>query len=242
MRRSMTLWPRRSRLVQDDPRLELLARAQQDPRLLSVVEFLDRSAGEQPADALLASDDGRYFRDTKPPFLIADQTAITGTAEALLWPADFTKLPANYFGFAGKMLKLTAFGKITTAGSSQGNLTLTARYGTTTGGTSLGASAATALAASKTNITWSLEVYVACRSQETTGSSTGSVIAFGKFLFDGAGAVFTTAAQMPLLIPASAAAATTIDTTVAGGIVVGATLGSASDTMSTQLLVFEALN
>jgi hypothetical protein len=215
------------------------ARSATDERLLSVVTFLDRDVElrEQLGLNIPQAADGLYYRDTRPPFMVADQTAITGTSEALMWPAAFSSLVANYM-VVGKMLKLTAAGKVTTAASSQGNITLTLRFGTTTSGTSLAASAATALAASKTNITWRLEAYVVCRG---VGSS-GSLLGWGTFMYDGAGAVFSTTANNPLLFPASAPAATTVDTTAASGLVVGCTLGSASDSLTTQFLLVEALN
>lgn len=187
--------------------------------------------------------DGLYYRDTRA-ILIADATQVTGTSETVLWTQDKanTALPANYFGNIvgqpGKTVKLTVAGKITTAASSPGNFTLTLRYGTTTGGTSLAASAATALTTSKNNITWCAECYVTCRAI----GSTGSLLGWGRFFCDGAGNIFSTAANMPLLFPASSPAGTSVDTTAAGGIVLTATLGSASDLMTAQWLTLEALN
>jgi hypothetical protein len=215
------------------------ARAATDQRFLSVVHFLER--GKQAERELglnvPVAADGLFYRDMRSPFMVTDQTAITGTSEALMWPAAFSSLVANYF-IVGKKMKITARGKVTSAASTPGSLTLTARFGTTTSGTSLAASAATALAASKTNITWILELWATCRA---VGSS-GSLIAEGRFMYDGAGALFSTAANNPLLFPASAAAAATVDTTVAAGLVVGCTLGSASDSLTVQELEVEALN
>lgn len=234
------------RPVKWDPRTILGRKTEEDPRFCRVVQFLERDSKEWN-DSLAAgipyaghrNADGLYYADTRQPFMIADQTNIAGTSEALLWPANYTSLVANYFT-VGKMVYVNAAGKMTTAASSQGNITLTARYGTTTGGTSLAASAATALAASKTNITWNAEMWVCCRA---TGSGTnGSLLAFGRFMFDGAGGVFTTASQMPLYFPATSPAGVGVDTTSAQGIILDATLGSASDTMTTQYLQFMALN
>lgn len=229
--------PMRSRLVADDPRLSLLERAEIDSRFNRVVYFLDKAGNEAPGEEILNAD-GLYYRDAKSPFMVADQTAITGTSEALMWPSLFSLLPANYFGIAGKMLKITAYGKITTASSSQGNITLTVRYGTSTGGTSIGASTATALVASGTNIPWRLEAYVVCRAPSTTGASTASLFAMGKWETTTA----IVASPSTIFIPGSAPAATTVDGTIAAGIVVGCTMGSASDSLTTQILAFEALN
>lgn len=214
---------------------------------MRVVQFLERDSKEWN-DALEAgvpyagptNADGLYYSDTRQPFMIADQTQITGTSEALIWPANFTSLVANYFT-VGKMVYINAAGKITTAASTPGNLTLTARYGTTTGGTSIAASAATALTTSKTNITWQAELWVCCRA---TGSGTsGSLICYGRFFTDGAGNIFSTAGNAPLFFPATApGTATGVDTTSAQGIILDATLGSASDLMTCSYLQFMALN
>lgn len=235
----MRILPKRH-YVGTDPRSVLLERARRDERFLSVVQFLDREAEMRAGNSLPpTAADGNFYVDSRTPFLVADQTPVTGTGEALLWPFHYTALPADYF-WAGKMVQITAMGKITTAASSPGNLTLTIRYGTTTGGTSLAASGATALGTSKTNITWQAEVWVACRA---TGAGTaGSLIAFGAFSYDGAGAVFSTAANNPMMVPNSAPAAVGVDTTTAQGIILDATLGSASDSMTVQFLQFAALN
>jgi len=229
--------PRRH-YVGTDPRSVLLERARRDERFLSVVTFLDREAELRAGNELPpTAADGNYYVDSRAPFMIADQTAVTGTGEALLAPFHYSALPADYFT-PGKMVYLMMAGKITTAGSTPGNITLTLRYGTTTGGTQLAISAATALATSKTNISWMSESWIQCRS---TGTS-GSVLAFGNFMYDGAGGVFSTAANNPLMFPASANTAVTIDTTTSQGIILDTTLGSASDSMTVQFLQFAALN
>lgn len=214
----------------------LSQRAETDERFRQIVQFLDRDKELRQGIGLnrpMAAD-GLFYRDSRPPFMIADQTAITGTTEALAWPATYSSLPANYFGQPGKAIKFTAYGKITTAGASQGNITITVRYGTTTGGTSLGASTATALVASATNIPWRIEFYVYCRAIGTSGA----LMMMGKW--ESTSAVI--ASPSTLFMPASAPAQTTVDTTTAQGIVVGITMGSASDTLATQVLDIESLN
>lgn len=211
-------------------------RAKNDARFHSIIRFLEQSEDAERELGLnkpIAAD-GIFYRDTRPPFMIADQTAITGTSEALAWPSAYSSLPANYFAQPGKGLKVLAMGKITTPASSQGNITVTVRYGTTTGGTSLGASTATALVASATNIPWRMEFYVWCR---TIGSS-GSLFMMGKFETTTA----VIASPSTIFFPASAPAAVTVDTTAAQGIVVGITMGSASDSLTTQMLDLESLN
>jgi hypothetical protein len=225
-----------------DARSVLLERMRLDGRFKRVVHFLDRAAEDVhlPGREPVTAADGLYYRDTRAPFMVADQTAITGTSEALLWPAYFTSLVASYFT-VGKMVRLTAWGKLTTAGASPGTVTFTVRYGTTTGGTSLGASAASpTFAVSQTNITWGLVVDVVCRA---TGSGTsGSLLAFGQWFTTPATFATTAGLVAGLCIPASAPAAAGVDTTSAQGIIVDATLGSASDSMTCMYLAFEALN
>lgn len=229
----------RSRYVGTDPRSVLLERARRDERMLSVVTFLDREAelragGQLPPTAA----DGNFFVDSRTPFMTADQTQITGTGEALLWPLQYSMLPADYF-WIGKMVYFMASGKMSSASSTPGNLTLTMRYGTTTGGTAIATSAATAFATSKSNINFIVEGWVVCRGVGTSGS----VAATGRFMFDGAGGLFSTTSQNPLLFPAtSPGAGVTIDTTTAQGIVLGVTMGSASDLATCSYLQFQALN
>jgi len=181
------------------------------------------------------TNDHAIYRTMAEPVLFANTTAITGTSEALVWPAMFSSVGSSFFT-VGRTIKLTAFGQIST-GVTPGSITVTIRFGQTTGGTSLGASAATNLIASQTNITWNLIVYVQCRA---IGSGTnGSLIAYG--VFQTGTAIIASPAQF--MVPASGQAAVGVDTsTSTGGIVVGMTLSNAGTSMVTSLLAFEALN
>jgi hypothetical protein len=78
------------------------------------------------------------FCELLMPVMVADQTAVAGTTEAVLWAAQFSALPANFFDAPGKTVRVRATGVMTT-GATPGTLILTPRYGTTTGGTTLGA-------------------------------------------------------------------------------------------------------
>jgi len=55
-------------------------------------------------------------------YMIAAQSAVTGTSAALLWPAAFSFIPPGFLN-VGKKLKIEIWGKITTAASSPGTLT-----------------------------------------------------------------------------------------------------------------------
>jgi hypothetical protein len=183
---------------------------------------------------ILEADNASYFRDHKPPFMIAAQSAITLAAtDKLLYPGSLTAFPANYL-WAGKGLMLTVYGTITTA-ATPGNLNIEFYYGTTdAGGTLLASSAALTLIASQTTIPFRIEAYLRCRS---TGP-TGSVLAWGQ-AFIGAAVV----AAGGGLIPASAPAPVTIDTTQASGFNVQfKRSGSTAETATVQDLLFEAVN
>jgi hypothetical protein len=168
----------------------------------------------------------QYFREILEPIMVANQTAITGTTEAAAFPVSpWTSLAANQLR-PGQTLKVTAFGIITTA-ASPGNLTITPRYGTTTSGTTLGASVASALTGSLTNVPWFLEFWFTCRTVGTSGTAVGA-------------GSFQSQAQTSVTFGGTAA---TIDTTAASGIFIGVTMsGSASDSLTTQGVAFEFLN
>ncbi len=156
----------------------------------------------------------------------ADQTQITGTTETALFPA------AQYTGFAANQLRagqvwcLTCFGVMSTAGSSQGNITITPRFGTTSGGTALGASAATALAASASGVAWSLEYWLIVRAVGLAGTNS-HVVGGGTFR----ATVAAIAASTGNVVPFGSTAAVSVDLSAAAGIYIGITMGSASDTM-----------
>lgn len=157
----------------------------------------------------------------------ANQTAITGTTEAALFPA------AQYTGFAANQLRvgqvwcLRCFGILTTAGASPGNITITPRFGTTSGGTALGASAATALATSGSNTPWTLEYFLIIRSVGLTGNNS-NVVGGGVFT----AAVAAIAASTGNVVPFGSTAAVSVDLSIAAGLYIGVTMGSASDSMT----------
>jgi len=147
--------------------------------------------------------DGLYYVDSRQPFISADVAAVTmaATAKALIPAANIPVLGGNYFSFIGKAMRIRLFGRMTVA-ASPGNLTMQLMYGTgaDANGVVLAASAATAITASQTNISWQCEYVVRCRSMGATGTlfCTGSCIANP--------AIIASTAQ-PMMIPASAPAA-----------------------------------
>ena len=145
--------------------------------------------------------DGLLYQDTREPFIGADLAAVTlaTTAKALYTPSSFPVLGGQYFARIGKKLQIRLFGKITTA-ATPGNGSFDIYYGTgaDANGVLLASSAALALTASQTNLSWWVDVFVHCRS---TGSA-GTLFCDGKADFNVAVLASTLA---PMLIPASAA-------------------------------------
>lgn len=168
---------------------------------------------------------------------LANQTAITGTAETAMFSV------AQYSGWAANQLRvgqiwhLTAFGILTTAGASPGNLTITPRYGTSTSGTSLGASAATAFSTSASNVAWRLEYDLVVRTIGNAGANS-TVVGNGHFHTT----VAAIAASVGNDIPFGSTASVSVDTSIASGLFIGVTMGSASDTMTTMGVMLESLN
>ena len=157
----------------------------------------------------------------------ANLAQITGTTEVGLYPAaQYTGFAANQLR-AGQVWQLSCFGIGTTPGSSQGNITITPRFGTSTGGTSLGASAATALAASATNALWYLNMWFIVRAVGVAGANS-HVIAGGQF--NAQAALIAASTGQSVLFGSTAVVS--VDLSVASGLFIGVTLGSASDTMT----------
>lgn len=183
----------------------------------------------------LRNADGLYYRDTRVPILVADNAAVTLSTTALdLWlVAQFSTLPANYWT-PGKTIKMTAFGKITTV-LTPGNLVASLSSNAAVN-TSLVSSAAIALTASQTNLSWRMEGYITCRSIGTAGT----MQMHGHFFANNAVVAST---SNPILIPASAPTTVTQDTTVASAARMEVSRsGSTAETMQTTALYIEALN
>jgi hypothetical protein len=171
------------------------------------------------------------FASIPNPAMVASPSAITGTAEAGAWPVSpYTAVGANGpspNANTGQIWAVLATGVLTTPGSGATSITLTPRWGTSTGGTSLGASAASAtVGASQTAVPW---VYVQLGTIRTASATASSS---------------TIAANGVLLVPPGVLASPVVcggtvitngDTTTAQGWFLGVTLGgSASFTLTTQ--------
>lgn len=204
----------------------------------STVEFLELSRRERLSGRRgLRAAFGPFRQMYDGSIALVNQTAVTGTTEIGLFPtSQYTAFNANQLR-AGQLWTLTCSGIMTTAGASQGNLTITPRYGTTTGGVSLGASAATALAASASNVPWRLTYDFDFRTVGLAGANSTMI---GSGVFSTTVAAITAATGN--VITFGSTASVSVDFSISAGIFIGVTLGSASDTMTTMSVRLESLN
>jgi len=183
--------------------------------------------------------DGIYYRDSRQPFVIADQAAVTLLSTDLnLFPKELTLFPANYWT-VGKTIKLTAWGKMTTA-ATPGNLVVGIGIGPQLNPpTIVKKSAAKALQATQTDQSWRFEAYCTCRTVGTAGANS-TMMMYGEFKTT----VTTLLSTVnPVLIPDSANTAVSFDATIANNLTLIANRsGSTAETMATQGLYVEALN
>lgn len=144
--------------------------------------------------------DGAFYNDLRTPFISADVAAVTlaTTAKALYTASNFPVLGGQYFVMVGKKLKIRLFGRMTT-GATPGNGSFNVYYGTgaDANGVALMTGTPVALVANGTNLSWTAEIYVHCRS---TGSA-GTLFCTGYAQFH-VGLLLSTLA--PMLLPASA--------------------------------------
>lgn len=184
--------------------------------------------------------DGPFYNDLRAPFCSSDLATVTlaATAKALYGVSNYPPAAGHYFAFPGKKIIIDLFGKITTA-VTPGNLVLDIYYGdgSDANGVLLASSAAVALSASQTNLSWTARVVVSCRS---TGSA-GTLFVRGE-LDANVGVIAST--LQPVMIPASAAVVSgACDLTAAKIISVQARRsGSTVETMTVQDMHVIAFN
>lgn len=157
-------------------------------------------------EARMLADNGSFFHDTKPPWIIADPASVTlsTTDKALYGAQHIAAFGGTGYWWAGKKVGLRVFGRTTTA-ATPGNYTYSLYWGSGADatGTIVAASKAGVAIASQTNLCWMYQVEIDCRA---IGSS-GSLLCAGFVLHDEA----VMAAKLP--VPASAPAAVTVDLT-----------------------------
>ena len=136
----------------------------------------------------MANETANYHETRDPYFAATAFAAVTLTTgqsivPVLRVPGTNLAFPANYWAKAGRRWSIYLIGQATT-GATPGNLTVTLRHQTGTptdaGGTILATSAAVALGASKTNISWWARFIVESRADPTGFVPTASpLFAFG---------------------------------------------------------------
>jgi hypothetical protein len=184
--------------------------------------------------------DGLYYVDSRAPFISGDVAAVTlaATAKALIPAANIPVLGGNYFSFIGKAVRIRLFGRITTAATpGNGQLSLYWGTGADANGVVAGQTAAVALTASQTNMSWQAEMIVRCR----TMGAAGTLFVTGEFRANVA--VLSTTLQ-PMLIPATAPAASAACDLTASLLLSPqfSRSGSTVETMQVHDVSYEALN
>jgi hypothetical protein len=185
--------------------------------------------------------DGAFYHDSRTPFFIADAGAVTlaATYKALIPAGSLAPLGANYFGFPGKKVRIRVFGRMTT-GATPGNVQIGLLYGTgaDANGVTVCQSGAVALLTGQTNISFEAEFIVVCRTLGPTGTLFGT----GKMVANPALIASTT---QPLMIPASApAASASVDLTSSSLLLSPQLLrsGSTAETAQIHDYQFDALS
>lgn len=183
--------------------------------------------------------DGPFWQDTREPFFTANLGAVTlaATAKALYAVKDHPPLGPNYFNRYGKRLGIYASGALTTAATpGNGSFDLYWGSGADANGTILASSAALALTAAQTNLTWWIELMIRC----TLPGSAGSLEVSGRW---GANPGVLAGTLQPATIPASAAAPVTVDLTLNNILSLQfKRSGSTAETMDVRDLMFVACN
>ena len=140
------------------------------------------------------------YHETIDPAVTADEAAITlAVTYKNIIPASRFNLGPQFFNKIGRKLRIRAFGKITTV-LTPGNGQMGILFGTgaDANGVNVVQSAAFALIASQTNISWNMEMYIHCRSIGTAGTL------FGTGILEIGASVVASSAQ-PIMMPPSAA-------------------------------------
>jgi hypothetical protein len=185
--------------------------------------------------------DGPYYVDSKGPWLVVSPTAVTlATTDKAIVPSSQLPLLGSNYWYVGKTVRLRAFGHLTT-GTTPGNGTWDIYWGSGADatGTIIASSAAFALTASQTTLTFELEAFITCRA---VGSGTnGSLLTCGVF---SANVAVVASTLQPVMIPASApGTAVGIDTTAANFISPQfKRSGSTAEAVQVHSYMFESLN
>jgi hypothetical protein len=175
-----------------------------------------------------------------------DSTALTAstTPTSILPPSARFIIPANYFSI-GSVLRVRAYGRITTVVTTPGTLALAFMLGPTSN-ISVFTPAAMALnIVAQTNATWSLEMMLTCRA--IGASTTANFMGSGRWLSRAAlnaPAAGTTLGVGEVLLPDTApVVGTGFDSTVANTADLFATWSlNNADSIQTHMYTLESMN
>jgi hypothetical protein len=183
--------------------------------------------------------DGPFWVDLRAPHISADVASVTlaATYKAMVPVANLPPLGSNYFSYVGKAVRIRLYGRITT-GATPGNMQIGMLWGTgaDANGTTIMQSAATALTATQTSLTWECDMLIRCRALGVTGAL------IGHGMFNANVAVVASTLQ-PVMLPASAPAAVTVDLTQ--NFVLSPQFlrsGSTAESIQVHEFTYEALN
>jgi hypothetical protein len=167
--------------------------------------------------------------------IYADLTAITATTETGLWgvTSGTTGIPA-FDPKVGKIYKVIAGGIMSTAAS--GTLIITPRWGTTTGGVTLGASVTQTVPINLSAVAWRLEFELQFRTINNITATQSTAVGTG--IFHSAGTAATAGSAFSLTFGGTAG---TVDTTSAQGIFIGWTL-SVAGSVTPKFVYLQSLN
>lgn len=182
----------------------------------------------------------QYWEETLT-WVVADGTAMANTTtETILFPN--VTIPANYMQ-DGRVLKVTAFGRIGTTGTP--TLVIALRWGGVSG-TVITQTGALTLGSGVTAAPWQFEAFIQTRSN----GSSGTVFAMGNFVsWDDAVGSTGSATNAPGIAAATSAgaatpAAVTVDLTADTALAITGdwSAASASNTITGHLYIIESLN
>lgn len=144
-----------------------------------------------------------------------DGTAVTAASATSLLPAvaKYT-FPTCFFWAPGQAIRVRSAGRITTAATTPGTITLDLRLGSVV---VFNGGASQTLQTSKTNVTWEFDATLILRTPDTASATTANFMGIGHFMSEAISATANLAAVM--MLPTSAPA-----------------IGSNFDSISTQQL------
>jgi hypothetical protein len=175
----------------------------------------------------------QYFADVLMEPLATAYATITATSETVLVPTLSTTIPANE-PRAGKIYKLTVGGTCTTG--TAGTLIITPRFGTTIGGTALGASPTQNYVPSVTLAPFLFEYWLTFRKIGQAGANS---VAVGNGRWVSNGAVATAASST--VVVCGSTGDVSVDTSVASALWIGVTF-SVAPSVIPHWSMFQALN